>query len=104
MIAYKTFMRRSGVLQPIIMQGKVDFVNPEKYIIARPDGCGPFQCYPDYASARSWGGEVWRVRIKKSRGQKFVWVDPSDKYEKFNSDVILADEFEILEEVKAWCL
>ena len=101
MIAYKTFARRYGKLQPIIMDTWIDFINPEKYIIQRPDGCGPFQCSSDFASARIWSGEVWKVRIKKSKERKFVWIDPKQKSPKCACrNVILADEFEILERMK----
>ena len=104
MIAYKVFFKYSPskTLEPIIgwLANEFTYGDPKiGEVILRADDCGPFHCYLNKAAAEMCSGEIWKVRIKKSKEQSHVWLQPHSKAHKCWG-AILADEFELIERVR----
>lgn len=116
MITYKFFYVNEGEFYPMTSTIRCEFEPyPVDYIVQRAKNCGPFATFKDVISAdffrRRYGWydcELYKVKIKKSKA-KTMWMENS-----YNTDetyrelfigtipngTILADEFEILEQVK----
>ncbi len=107
MIAYKFFyVQSNGELQCGVMQNYIEPYDP-KVITTRAEGCGPFAAFRNLHSAYffqrsfAWStATLFKVKIKESK-EKCLWID-NDFYpfKALPPGTILADEFEILKEVK----
>ena len=108
MIAYKIFSRLpNGKLGPITID---NLEYDPKYIMTRPDGYGPFACFKNLKSVKDFGGYgswecLYKIKVKSSKETK-LWY-PHNIYGEIQvplyltpKGTILADEFEILEEIK----
>lgn len=108
MIAYKVFMKKYNLLYPIFVYDKFRFY-PLGFIHIRTDNCGPFACFKKSHQAfrfmKGWQNSVvHQVEIKQSQ-DKTIWADTIDDGMRkpvleWYPGTILADEFEILEEIK----
>lgn len=106
MIAYKLFELHDKKLYPWYPSIKAIFhYYDPKYIITRAEGCGPFTCFETAEEAKLFAQDsgywdvVHRVRIKKSK-DICIWTNKEAKKTVLPLGTILADEFEILEQIK----
>jgi len=106
MIAYKVFYSNREKLYPVAVSFDFEPYDPE-FIITRADGCGPFAAFVNLEQAKRFKNywkisqKIFKVNIKKSKN-KSLWIDGWMRTDShiFPEGTILADEFEILEEVK----
>ncbi|KKK82206.1 hypothetical protein LCGC14_2805680 [marine sediment metagenome] len=106
-IAYKLFEKHKGKLYSWYPWHGMKFeAYDPKYIITRADDCGPFACFDTVKNALRLGGPqkhdwdvLYQVRIKESK-DKYLWIGDCKRRSDFPRGTILADEFEILEQVK----
>ena len=109
MIAYKLFYVNGKDFMSATMSNSL-FPYSKGYIWQRPDGWGPFACFAcaddaiRFRIAFGWrDAELYTVRIKKSKDTS-LWFYNKLVYRYENArppnGTILADEFEILEQVK----
>ena len=111
MIAYKFFDVNNGDFYPGVMNACFE-PYPVDCIVLRADSCGPFACFGNIQDAKRfqkdyawWGSDLYKVKIKKSRAKTLWFTDRKGEVSTmeenwFPKGIILADEFEILEEIK----
>lgn len=113
MIAYKVFNLKEGGLYPVFMRELIacDFEHyPRGYTHTRANNCGPFACFTNLKSAERFASgmagrnfvcetAIHKVEILQS-AEESLWVDNLKVgVLSLPENTILADEFEILEEV-----